>query len=139
MKEQLKNWMVSLEIRDEIIENILNTELFDDFVPKSEITELVTEKTKNYVLDSEISHKLTKANAKNMTACRSLIDSSTLDFDGEKITGLDEQIEKITRQNPYLFEDFSYTPTSGTNKPSEQNMTDSEYFNYLKLNNNGGF
>lgn len=139
MKEQLKNLLISLEISEENIEKVLNSELFDDYVSRNELDVLVNEKTRLYAVETEISLKLSKANAKNIIACKALIDHEKLNFDGQKVSGLDEQIEKIVSENPYLFEDFSYTPTSGTSKPSEQNMTDIEYFNYLRLNNNGGF
>lgn len=139
MKEQLKKLLLSLEISEENIEKILNLEIFDTYVSKDELDNLVYEQTKSYVIDSEISIKLTKANAKNIVACKALVDVEKLDFDGTKVLGLDEQIEKIIADNPYMFEDFSYSPSSGVNKPSEQNMTDYEYFNYQKLNKNGGF
>lgn len=139
MKEQLKTLLISLEVDGEIIEKIINLDIFDEFVSKEEVENLVNEKTKIYAIDAEITMKLAKANAKNTVACKALIDTEQLEFDGTKVTGLDTQIEKIIEENPYLFEDFEYTPTGGNSKQSEDNMTDSEYFNFVKLNKNGGF
>ncbi|MFI3114549.1 MAG: phage scaffolding protein [Clostridia bacterium] len=139
MNEQLRNLLISLEIDEEKIEKILISEIFEEYLPKNEIDNLVNEKMKDYAIDAEISMRLTKANAKNLVACKALIDVETLSFDGEKVVGLDTQIEKIVKENPYLFEDFEYSPISGNSKASEENMTDTEYFNFVKLNKNGGF
>lgn len=135
MKEQFKNLLFSLEISEEIIEKVLENEIFENLITKQD----ALEETKKYMLESEISSRLSKAQAKNIKACKSLIDLEQITFDGEKISGLDEQINKIIKDNPYLFENLAYTPQSGSSKPSEKNMTDSEYFNFLKLNKNGGF
>ena len=139
MKNKIKELLISSKIDTAVVDTIISNEIFDEILSKEQAEQLVLEKIKEMSVSTEISMRLAKAKAKNIKACTALIDIEKLEYQNGKILGLDEQIEKIVSENPYMFEDFSYTPINGTNKQNEQNMSDSEYFNYLKQNKNGGF
>ena len=68
--------------------------------------------------DSGIAQALIKARAKNLTAAKSLLRLDDIAFDGERLTGLDEQLETVMRENPFLFggtQDNPPPPTNGGN------------------------
>lgn len=46
---------------------------------------------------------LTKAQAKNLTAAKALLRLDEIKLEGEKLTGLDEQLQTVMRENPFLF------------------------------------
>lgn len=53
--------------------------------------------------DAGIAMALTRAQAKNLTAAKALLRLENIAFDGERLTGLDEQLETVVRENPFLF------------------------------------
>ncbi len=53
--------------------------------------------------DAGIAQALSRAQAKNLTAARALLRLDDIALDGDKLTGLDEQLEAVMRENPFLF------------------------------------
>ncbi|HWP51805.1 MAG TPA: phage scaffolding protein [Clostridia bacterium] len=53
--------------------------------------------------EAGISQALTKAQAKNLTAAKALLRLDDIALDGDRLTGLDEQLEAVVRENPFLF------------------------------------
>lgn len=55
------------------------------------------------LLENAINQKLTESKAKNQKAVRALLDMSILKLDGDKVLGLNEQLETIKKENDFLF------------------------------------
>lgn len=55
--------------------------------------------------DSAIDLALSGRRAKNSKAARALLDLDSIKMDGDKLTGLDEQLETLQKENPWMFED----------------------------------
>ena len=62
------------------------------------------EKISSMKFEFALSNALTAAKAKNAKAVRALLDTEVLKLDGDAVKGLDEQIEKLKKENDYLFE-----------------------------------
>jgi septal ring factor EnvC (AmiA/AmiB activator) len=58
---------------------------------------------KKITLGSKIDTALLGAKAKNTKAVRALLDESKISLDGENVLGLNEQLEQVKKDNPYLF------------------------------------
>lgn len=54
--------------------------------------------------DSAIDLALSGRRAKNSKAARALLDLDSIKMDGDKLTGLDDQLEALQKENPWLFE-----------------------------------
>lgn len=55
-------------------------------------------------LDHAIERELGLAKAKNITAARALVDMNAVSLKDGKLSGLDDQIKKIKKENEFLFE-----------------------------------
>lgn len=53
--------------------------------------------------DSAIDLALSARRAKNSRAARALLNLDGIKLEGDKLTGLDEQLEEIQKENPWLF------------------------------------
>ncbi len=58
---------------------------------------------KKLTLGGKIDVALLGAKAKNVKAVRALLDESKISLDGENVLGLNEQLEQVRKDNPYLF------------------------------------
>lgn len=65
-------------------------------------------------LSSAVDLALTGAKAKNLTAAKALLKMDAISLDGEKITGLDDQLKTITKENPFLFGEPDKNPPPPT-------------------------
>lgn len=65
--------------------------------------------------EAGIAQVLTRAQAKNLTAAKALLRLEDIAFDGERLTGLDEQLETVMRENPFLFGGTQGNPPPPTN------------------------
>jgi hypothetical protein len=54
--------------------------------------------------EAALEQTLKGSGAKNIRAVKALLDLDTLKFDGDKIEGLQEQLQKVKDENPFLFE-----------------------------------
>ena len=54
--------------------------------------------------DSAVEIALMKAKAKNPKAARALLDESKIKLDGDKVLGLDDQLEALKKSEAYLFD-----------------------------------
>lgn len=59
--------------------------------------------------DSAIDLALSGRRAKNSKAARALLDLEAIKMDGDKLTGLDDQLETLQKENPWLFENEGST------------------------------
>ena len=57
--------------------------------------------------DSAIDLALTKARAKSGIAAKAMLDLEQIKLEGDKLTGLDEQLEALKKDNGWLFEQDS--------------------------------
>ncbi len=75
---------------------------------------------KQIQLDNAIDKALIGAKAKNVKAVKALLDLESIELDGEKLKGLDKQINKIKESDEFLFdiEENQSQPPKGT-KPGE--------------------
>lgn len=55
-------------------------------------------------IELEINTALTLSKAKNNKAVSALLDTQSIKLDGDKLVGLDEQLQKVIKDNPYLFD-----------------------------------
>lgn len=62
-------------------------------------------------LNAEIDKRLISANVKNPVPVRAMLDMNAIKLDGDKLTGLDDQLEALRKTDDYLF------------KPTEQEKT----------------
>lgn len=141
MKQIMTDLLLKHNIDPAVIEEILTEAGLENFKSVEEIDSLVADKTREISTESAIELALNKAKAKNVVACKALIDATKVTLVDGKLTGIDEQIEKIMTENPYMFEQETdaYKPTGAVNAQSMNNMTDDEYFTFLKHKNFGGF
>lgn len=64
-----------------------------------------------------LQNALTKAKARNVKAVTALLNQDELKLDGDKILGLDSQLETIKTENSYLFEDAKPAPQFSASTP----------------------
>lgn len=83
----------------------------DDYKQKFEQAEKDAQaKLEKLQFDHALENALRAAKAKNTKAVKALIDLEGLKFNGEEIIGLKDQLEKIQKENAYLFEDAKGVP-----------------------------
>lgn len=133
MQDKLKEILKSWEIADDTIECILS-DFTDEYVLKADADAMLLEEKQQLVLDSEVTSQLKEYKSKNDVACKALIDFSKLYFDAyDKLCGLKEQLEMIKKDNPFLFDtEPEYAPKGSTNMQNYDDLSDDEYFNFLK-------
>lgn len=97
-------------------------------------------KIQNIRKDNAVTLALTNAGAKNIKAVRGLLDLESIEMDGDKLKGMEEQITKIKESDSYLFNDGNVQlkglkPNEGkgaSNPPkSPKDMTYEEFQSYL--------
>lgn len=90
---------------------------------QAEHTAKIAEMEKGFTtkrIELEINTALTLSKAKNNKAVSALLDTQSIKLDGDKVVGLNEQLEKVMKDNPYLFDTVQpNTPPSniGRNNP----------------------
>lgn len=60
--------------------------------------------------DAGITLALTRAQAKNLTAAKALLNLEGIALEGERLVGLDAQLETVMRENPFLFGGAAQNP-----------------------------
>ncbi len=78
-------------------------------------------------LDKAVNSALTKAGAKNVTAVKALIDMSKITMENGEVKGLIEQIEKLKRENGYLFSEGGKKPEFTAAASAAQKMSAKEF------------
>ena len=108
--EEIRGLKANIEERDKDIEDLKKA---DDKVSKEDYETLqnkykelektskenVANVTKNFLIDKVLSN----SKAKNVDVLRKQIDFDKVKLDGDKITGLDDQIEDLQKYDSYLF------------------------------------
>ncbi len=132
LKELLLAYEISVEIVDAIILEFM-TEFDGNFVEKTEVDALVLTEKNKILLETAVLGELNKYKAKNIKACYALIDFDKIEIDGDEIIGLSEQVSKIRKENPFLFEEnVDYSPKITDGPQNFEDLSDEEYFNFLK-------
>ena len=91
-------------------------------------------KIKQMTIDNAVNVALSDAKAKNAKAVRALLDLTDAQMDGEKVKGLDKQLEKLKESDAYLFETDGGQPTpkgvkpaAGSGDPKPKSVKDMNY------------
>lgn len=109
----------------------------DEWKAKAEQAEMDKKKELDGLrFEFAISSALTAKKARNVKAVKALLDVGGLVLNGDKIVGLDEQLENIKKEDAFLFDDeedggkpnFAKGGTGG--KPNEKKMSLSEAMAY---------
>lgn len=69
-----------------------------------------------YKMAHAVDDLLKSSGARNITAVKSLISMDEVGFENDTLTGLGEQLEKIIKENPYLFENADVAKPSFTSQ-----------------------
>jgi hypothetical protein len=110
LRDQLTNANATIEKFKEIDVEQIKREA-EDYKSKFEQAERDSQaKLDKLQFDHALDRALTSAKAKNSKAVRAMLTEDVLKLDGEKILGLDDQIEKLKKSDAYLFEDDNKTP-----------------------------
>ena len=88
--------------------------------------------------ERELNQALIKAAAKNVKALKALLDISKITFENGELCGLSEQIDKLKKENGFLFEEGGNkpeftAPNSGTQKMTAKEFENLSYKKRLKL------
>ena len=87
-------------------------------------------------MEQELDKELMRAGARNLTAVKSLIQRDNLSYADGKLQGLDQILNQLRSECGYLFGGgMTYQPQGGTTPPDTTQMTDKEYFDYMKAKN----
>lgn len=86
---------------------------------------------KDYAIESA----LRDHGARNLRAVKALLDLEKVDLEGEKVRGLDEQIEALRQENDYLFlnKQAPLPPKAGLSSRTQQSGIVGEFDDLLKL------
>lgn len=94
-------------------------------------TQEYQDKLNKQAFDFALDKSLTGAKAKNPKAVRALLDTETIKLDGEKLSGLDDQLKALKESDSYLFDsdeggggDAKPTPTFSQGQHQKQNNAD---------------
>ena len=100
----------------------------------AEDTQALSERLSSQMMDSRIELALTKAQAKNITAAKALLDLDKIKLDDGEMSGLEEQIKALCKNEPYLFSEEPRNPpppvAGGTAAPP--NLDTSNMEDYIK-------
>lgn len=88
---------------------------------QTEYEQKLAETQRTFALDSALSG----AKVKNLKAVKALLDAEKIKLDGDKLSGLEEQLEALKTSDAYLFESTEETkPTFSTKpKPKTEGVT----------------
>lgn len=84
----------------------------DELTEKNNSLEVELETTRN---NATLKENLLKTNAQNVDIVTKLINLDKIQFDGDKVIGLDEQVEALKTNNPYLFKDVKADDNNDNN------------------------
>lgn len=104
LKEQLDKANEAIEEFKELdLEEIQKAA--DEYKEKYEqAKEEAAEQLKQVKFDHKLNEVLSTNKARNTKAVMALLDMDSLEFDGEEIKGLEDQIKKVKEENDFLFE-----------------------------------
>lgn len=84
-------------------------------------------------MEQALDHELLRAGARNLTAVKALLDREGLSYADGKVQGLTPMLQQLRRECGYLFGGSQgYQPQGGMTPPDPSQMTDREYFDYIK-------
>ncbi len=77
-------------------------------------------------LESALDAALIGGKAKNSKAVKALLNMEDIKLDGDKLIGLDTQMEQVKKENGYLFEDTSTTTATASSGGTHQGALDGD-------------
>ncbi|MGI5891988.1 MAG: phage scaffolding protein [Bacillota bacterium] len=87
--------------------------------------------------DFALEAALMGAKARNIKAVRALLDTKNMHLKDGKLLGLEEQLQAVQAENPYLFEEasphqgYAYTPIKGEGAPDLSLLSDDEFYRLM--------
>lgn len=123
VNEQKKEYKKMLEERDKQLKDLSekakgNEELQNKIKELEEANKKSADeyekKIKEQAFNFALENSLRDNKAKNIKAVMALLDLDEIKQDGDKLLGLDAQLEKLRDSDPYLFEDESTTTSTGS-------------------------
>ena len=78
---------------------------------ETEYTKQITGIKRDYAIEREIA----KLKVRNPTTVKKLLEIDKIQFDGEKLMGIEEQIKGLKESDPYLFEEVQQQKFGGEN------------------------
>ncbi|MDK2917291.1 MAG: hypothetical protein PWQ37_24 [Candidatus Petromonas sp.] len=123
VNEQKKEYKKMLEERDKQLKDLSekakgNEELQNKIKELEEANKKSADeyekKIKEQAFNFALENSLRDNKAKNIKAVMALLDLDEIKQDGDKLLGLDTQLEKLRDSDPYLFEDESTTTSTGS-------------------------
>ena len=102
-------------------------------------TQEYEEKLKQQAFDFALERALTNAQAKNPKAVRALLDTESIKLDGDKLLGLEEQLNALKESDSYLFGEEpklkGRTPNTDGKVPPPTNALEEEYKQAMEQGN----
>jgi DNA repair exonuclease SbcCD ATPase subunit len=83
---------------------------------KTDYEQKLAETQRTFALDSALSG----AKVKNLKAVKALLDAEKIKLDGDKLSGLDEQLEALKTSDAYLFESVEGGKPTFSTKPKQK-------------------
>lgn len=109
-KAKLEKAEGDLKTKDETIRNLqaldaegLKSKLGDLQKKYDDDIKALNDKLAGQTLNSKVDMALKDAKAKNLKAVRALLDMDKVSLENDEVVGLAEQLNGITKDNPYLF------------------------------------
>lgn len=143
-KGKLDAKIIELDTANQTIKNLQDTVKKFDGVDVEKLKSDLTAAQQKYdadisalKLEHALSMALSTAKAKNPKAVQALLDASKIKLDGDKLLGLDDQLEALKTSDPYLFEietkkqegnPFNPGDPPKPGEPDYDKMSDEEYY-----------
>lgn len=119
LEQQIEGLQEQLQQRDQQLEGLKakatgNEELQQQIQQLQEqnkqLQQEYEQKMQKQSFDFALERALVQAKARNPKTVKALLDTETIKLDGDKLLGLEEQLNKIKESDPYLFEEEEKTP-----------------------------
>lgn len=149
INENLKQYKADLKDRDKQLEELkkVNPEELQSKIQELQqenerIAQEKDEQLKQQAFDFALKEALTGAKAKNPKAVQALLKTDAIKLDGDKLLGLEEQLNTLKESDPYLFDveqqqqqtppptftSGQHTPPGGNNEPSTLSEALAQHF-----------
>lgn len=112
LNESVKEYKQQLKSRDEQLEELkkidaegLQAKIKELQEANQKAEQEWQEKLQKQQFEFSLDKALTSARVRNPKAVKALLDTDVIKLDGDKLLGLEEQLNKIKESDPYLFEE----------------------------------
>jgi hypothetical protein len=116
---------------EEIYEFLLESGVSEEICQK--VRDALDAKLQQSSLEMQVENRLLRAGAKSVKAAKALLHMEAISAEDGTLRGIDEEIARIKRECPYLFgAAVAYQPQKGRMPADVSQMSDKEYFDYIK-------